>query len=199
MKIDRAKVFHVRRELRSGSMGKPEVQIVCDCGRTDAIRLNGNLSTAAAAHKFRNRGWQVDPGGTKATCRRCKTMKKTGSDAPSPAARRALAQANRLLLEHFDVEAGLYAEGWSDAKVAETVKLSEDAVADWREDGFGPLAVPPEIARIEADIKKLREKVQTDLDGARELISGISRDFVEKLASLHLEMKNATKGMKAAA
>jgi hypothetical protein len=121
------------------------------------------------------------------------------TSGPSPAARKSLAKATRLLSEYFDEEAGAFRDGWSDDAIAKEVGLSESAVAEWREDSFGPLQVPPELARLEAEMLKVQKKVQTDLDEVRELVSGISREFGEKIAALRLELDEATKGRKRAA
>jgi hypothetical protein len=198
MRIEETNVLRLRRPLERAGVGKPDIVIVCsDCAKIEAMRAKANMPAEAVATMFRNRGWKVDARGKNAICGKCQMTKST--TGPSPAARKSLAKATRLLSEYFDEEAGAFRDGWSDDAIAKEVGLSESAVAEWREDSFGPLRVPPEMARLEAEMLKVQKKVQTDLDEVRELVSGISREFGEKIAALRLELDEATKGRKHAA
>jgi len=197
MRVDETNVFRLRRPLDRPNMGKPDIVIVCSaCSRTDSIRAKGNLPPEAAANMFRNRGWRVDAGGKTATCKSCIMKKKANNPAQSPNAIRGQVAAVRLLDDHFDADAGRYVEGWSDEAIAEKVGLAVDAVESLRESAYGPLCVSPEVAKIETDIMATQKRFQDDLDQGRELLSSLSRDFGQQIASLRLRLEGTTKGQK---
>jgi ubiquinone biosynthesis protein UbiJ len=66
-----------------------------------------------------------------------------------------------LLNEHFDVEAGQFLSNWSDAKIAERVGWSLQAVVEFREGAYGPIKEDPKIAAARLDVDAVRSEIQT--------------------------------------
>jgi hypothetical protein len=75
----------------------------------------------------------------------------TASDKARAAKREVVAWLN----ESFDVEAGRYKDGQSDATISKETGLSEAQVKELREDLYGPLKEPKELADLRADITTL--------------------------------------------
>lgn len=74
---------------------------------------------------------------------------------PSPAAMKAQVQMITLLQEHFDPQAGSFADGWSDKRIAAETSLSADHVADFRRGAFGEIKEPREVRALRDDIATL--------------------------------------------
>lgn len=104
--------------------------------------------------------------------------------SPSPAAIKGQALMFRLLTEHFDAESGTYTPGWSDAKVATDAHLSLDHVSALRDELFGPLKEPPELAKLAADIEALAglideavAPIKSELAQMRQRLADVRRRF----------------------
>lgn len=102
---------------------------------------------------------------------------------PSPDAIKAQVQMVRLLTDYFDTETGRYLDPWSDKKIAEQTGMSEAAVAEYREAGFGPLKEPAEVEQLRSDIKAL-EALTTDLEGSLAGIKSELTSMKSKLADI---------------
>lgn len=147
--------------------GRPiwENLIVClDCGakassRIKAMKVSGNRAFAAV-ESFKKLGWTKINVGT-GICPACSnkaklrvvpkepieetmsTDKNTSANVTQPrsmSALQALPDMYLMLGEYYDREAKNYRGDWSDAKIAEKLKLSPEFVANRREQDFGPLA-----------------------------------------------------------
>ncbi len=190
MRIDQSNVYRLQRPRDRAAGSKSDVVIVCDCGASDSIRARGNTPTEVIGQRFRQRGWQVDAPGKKAACRECQMKKTANGAAPTSAAQISMVASVRLLDEHFDKENGRYEQGWSDASIAKQVGLAETAIASLRETAYGPLAVDPEIAKIEHEVSKVSQRVdqsqrelggliQTEMDDIRKVLAEIQCRLLE--------------------
>lgn len=193
MRADKAECFTLHRSVKPETMGRYELAATCEeCGRTEKINAGRALPVDGAAQLFRNKKWTIDPKGRRAVCPDCGMTEKTYE--PTQSTKKALALATRLLVENFDANKGTYDGDWSDAVIAKKVGLSEKAVADWREEGFGPLAASPEIARIDAELAKLADKVNADLNEIRELTASVARDLKQQIGALQIRLDEEMKG-----
>lgn len=66
----------------------------------------------------------------------------------SEQARTARRLATMMIDEKFDIERGIYRDGYSDSRVATETGVAESWVAQRREEEFGPLKTPPEFAEV---------------------------------------------------
>lgn len=105
--------------------------------------------------KFSQAGWALDPH----TCPDCRAIpkEKTVASKPSQAAMKAQTQMFHALSAHFDPDAGRYATGWTDKRIAEETGLSPDVVSEFRRAGFGEIKEAPEIAALRADVVSLEQ------------------------------------------
>ena len=140
------------RAIRSVERGHQIATLTCGCGATKDIRFRELAGADQIDQKFRRAGWLLDPSKCQACAHPPKAKETTLSATPSPAAIRSQATMFRLISDHFDVEAGRYAEGWSDDKIAKDTGLSAQTVAAFRTEAFGAIKEPAEIAALAADI-----------------------------------------------
>lgn len=75
---------------------------------------------------------------------------------PTDKAKRAKRETVLLLDEVFDVAKGCFKGGESDESVAKTVGLATEAVVKIREDMFGPLKTPPELAGFIEELNAMK-------------------------------------------
>lgn len=143
------------RSVRTVERGHQIATLTCGCGATKDIRFRELAGAEQMDQKFRRAGWLLDP----SQCQTCAHPRKTKetplSTTPSPAAIRSQATMFRLLTDHFDADAGRFAEGWSDEKIAKDTGLSAQTVAAFRSEAFGAIKEPAEIAALAADIETL--------------------------------------------
>lgn len=159
--------------------------LTCKCGNSETINFKALAAAEAMDNKFKQRGWRLDP--AKGPC-----CINTGKDnlmasQPSPAAVAAQAKMFKLLSQHFDTDRGLFADGWSDQKVAEDCGLSVGNVTAVRNAAFGELQEPPEIAQLTSDINALEEllggceagmtAMRSELDRIKAQHSGLKKKF----------------------
>lgn len=82
--------------------------------------------------------------------------------APSDAAKRAHRLVMMLLEEGYDENKKVYKAGYSDASIAQETGAAEAHVRKTREDYFGPLGEPAELAELRVELERLRlEAAQT--------------------------------------
>ncbi|WCT73946.1 hypothetical protein PQ455_01555 [Sphingomonas naphthae] len=134
--------------------------------------------------KFTQAGWSIDPH-VCPDCRASRTKEKPMASKPSPAAMKAQVQMIGLLSEHFDTDAGAYAVGWSDKKIADETGVSPATVAEFRLAGFGEIKEPAAICALRADINALdqlsREHqaiVQSEIASLRSKLAQVSAKVV---------------------
>lgn len=88
-----------------------------------------------------------------------KPMKEQLQPVATHLARKARREAMQWLSEAFDPDKGKYSAGVSDATIAKETALSEAAVAALREEFFGPIKEPAEIAAWRSEVASIREDV----------------------------------------
>lgn len=75
----------------------------------------------------------------------------------TPNAMKAQAAMFRLIDAHFDPDAGRYADGWDDARVAKESGIAPGHVSAFRTEGFGALKTSPELLAISDEVKALKD------------------------------------------
>lgn len=133
------------------------------CLLRDDFTFPGAPSADFANKHFNKRGWRT---GQKTICPKCSGHNKkfskgeesemTDAKTPSPIARKSRLDALDLPRDEFDVENGTYRNGSSDKVIAETCGLSEQAIAALRDEFFGPIKEPEEIATIKMLISEAK-------------------------------------------
>ncbi|MDC0720692.1 hypothetical protein [Nannocystis bainbridge] len=94
---------------------------------------------------------------------------------PSPEAARALRDMYDLLDAHFQVETGLYTEGWSDEAIAGKTRLDVGTVAFYRDAAFGP-TVNPRVRELEALISGLEDRFREEMAASAGLETRVRED-----------------------
>lgn len=171
---------HLSHSYRDGSRGrslksapgKLTARLACTtCPVVGERNLRQVMPPEQIDAKFRQAGWLLDPN----ICPACVTLRgkeKTDMTKPSASAIKAQARMFTLLSQHFDGEAGRYAAGWSDAKVAEEADVAADFVAAFRVEAFGEIREPAELTALRSDIGAL-EQLQ------REHAAGVAQQIAE--------------------
>ena len=98
----------------------------------------------------------------------------------SDSVRRAQREAMELIEADYDMAAKCYRSKTTDKIIADTCKLSENRVAELREQFFGPLAEPSEIE----DIRKEMAKVHADAEVALRSLEASQKLLTSRLDSL---------------
>lgn len=138
------------RTVQGGIMARAACSVIgCEASHEIKFRLlaDGDIMD----QKFEQAGWKMRP----LRCPHHAAKRKEPAVASSPEAMRAQFNVFRLLTDHFDTDAGAYATGWDDAKVAKDTGIATSAVVAYREAGFGPLKEPPELKAIADEIGAL--------------------------------------------
>lgn len=141
------------------------------CGAHDRWRLSALPEPDIIRRHFSVRGWSIK---RKPTCPQCKIKKeakpvnniakiepKPAVQLPTPDARAQRREAHGLIELSFDIGKGCYKEGYSDAKIAAETGASLAWVKQRREEEFGPLKQPDEIAQLRADIETIAAQLAT--------------------------------------
>ena len=161
------------------------LHIPCARGHRVDFYINKKLPPEMVAKKMMEKGWTV---GSRILCpKHSRKPKKAANDAPPqheeeeimvtpapaapppPSPTMAAREARRLAIagldEGYDITNERYKSGWSDKRIADECGIGEAAVAKLREDMYGPLGEPAELAAMRAELGALTEKVQTALAG----------------------------------
>lgn len=99
--------------------------------------------------------------------------------APTPSAIKAQVRMVQLLGDQFDAEAGAYAEGFSDERIAKDTGLSVDAVREYRIAGFGELREPDELRSIHSDIQALEKLFLETMAPLQQELAGMKARVAE--------------------
>lgn len=156
------------------------LHVPCERGkRIVDFDVKPNLHPDHVAKLMLAKGWTF---GTKLACPECgrtrknKPKEETPMDtkpaaandaAPSDAAKKAHRLVMMMLEEGYDEVKGQYRAGYSDASIAGETGSAEAHVRKTREEYFGPLGEPDEIAILRADLAGVRvefERAQQDFD-----------------------------------
>lgn len=148
------------------------------CGMLEALHTEKLLPPEVIRKKLQQRGWSIGNGASKHVCPVHHDLKPepetkeqpmpANDPAPTPAlravpapshdARAAKREAMAMLEESFNVTTGQYSSGITDSTVAQMAGLSESAVAQLREEFFGPLQEPDGFAGIRDELAHLETK-----------------------------------------
>lgn len=179
--IEGSTVFAWDRVVGEDGKRIPHIRITCSQCGANANRPAHTIQTLLAARIFHNIGWQVDDKGRRAICPKCQEKARmTKVQSISPSATRGTVRVIQLLSEHFDIEAGRFADDWSDEKIATATEISIEQVRRYRDEGFGPLKPPSEIQMLKDEIAAMTAKVDNDLRGIR----GLADDLKKELSAL---------------
>jgi len=157
--------------------GKGQIaRLVCaQCGAKQEWRFDRRPPPEACRKHFHVQGWNLSK---KPLCPECaKPKEKVSMTAnitpikPAPEQSEAAKKVKRLIYmaleDYYDDAKKQYKSGHTDATIAKELGTSESFVKTIRESDFGPLAIPPEIAAIRAEITNaasLVGKLQTKLN-----------------------------------
>jgi hypothetical protein len=96
---------------------------------------------------------------------------------PSDEAKAARRLAHMLLEEQFDVEKGCFRNGYSDAKIAAESGAAVAFVSKRREEEFGPLKQPPEIAAAREELDAFEQKIAEIERSARAAVESLRSEL----------------------
>lgn len=138
------------------------------CGGHEDWKLD-KLPPPNILHKhFATRGWQLRK---RIICPSCASRKdKPMTATPKPplaivatetadAIKAKRREAHTAIELYFDIAKGAYREGYSDERIAQDTGLSVDWVAKRREEEFGPLKEPDELAELRRHLVSAAETV----------------------------------------
>ena len=162
------------------------LHLPCSRGHIVDFYINARMPPEAVAKKLMQKGWSI---GSKLCCpKHARKSKKSAPGAPTPkedptmatelpeavelpappvsvkpapsdAAKAKRREALQWLSESFNVEKGAYASGVSDASIAKETGLAENAVAQLREEFYGPLKEPEAVAQMRAELAALKTRI----------------------------------------
>lgn len=148
------------------------------CGAHDRWRMTSVPEPAVIHRHFTRRGWQIK---RKAICPQCKSKTKKEAkpmvstakpipqpaQVPNPELRERRREAHDLIAMSFNIGKGQYEEGYSDQRIAKETSMPEAWVRQRREEEFGPIKQPDEIAELRqqlASLTAMAADVSTRLD-----------------------------------
>lgn len=157
--------------------------------------------------KFVQKGWELDPNvcpdcivkrkKAKATANKEQMKmnntapKTTGTLSDNPVLKavsadthKATAKMHQLLTLHFDVDGGVFAEGWNDERISKESGISVAHVTDVRNIAYGELKEPEELTKLRADIKSLNDLITETLVAAQKEVNSLNNrvaDICKKL------------------
>lgn len=177
------------RSVKSVEGGAVMARACCqtpDCRTSEEIRFRQLPGPAEIEAKFIQKGWSFDRTHCPEHNRRHHPRKDhqmaTHATRTSPAAIAAQAKMFGMLQTHFDPDAGTYAAGWSDAKIADQTGLALDLVSGVRAEAFGELKEPPELAQLASDISAVESLLieqESSVRGTRDMVEGLKIKLAE--------------------
>ena len=93
-----------------------------------------------------------------------------------------------LLEENFDDDVGIYADSWSDERIAKEIGVDIDIVEQQRNSAFGELQ-DSALLSIEATLDKLGTEFNKEVTDLQELLNTVVRSFTERFTELNAEIK----------
>ncbi|MEG8222437.1 hypothetical protein OSJ57_17680 [Sphingomonas sp. HH69] len=131
-----------------------------ECGTVETHEYLRAPPAEALPRKFSQKGWSA---GTKAVCPQCitkkrnKTMTAVASVTPlkaaqTPDVRQQRRDAHTLIELYYDLASSTYKDRYSDEKIAKETGLPKEWVAKRREDEFGPIKEPNDLAVIRQEV-----------------------------------------------
>jgi len=186
--------------------------ICAECGEVGSVNFTTLPPPEMLDKKFVQKGWEVDPN----TCPSCVVKKKTAkalakkeqkamnaittnakpngtlSDNPvlkavSADTHKATAKMHQMLGTHFDVDTGLYAEGWNDERVSKESGISTTHVTEVRNIAYGELKEPEEITLLRKEIKSLNDLIGETLIAAQKEVNALNKRVTELCTKLGIK------------
>lgn len=197
-----SRVFPSTADVRIARDGGIEVELQCTKGHTVVEPYGTRLPADKVMSHLRQKGWLFR--GKKTTCpeharKEEKPMamermeRVTSIDVPAATpktvtvdARKAKREAMTWLDQSFNVEKGRYDEGVSDKTIATETGMAEQAVAAMREEFYGPLKEPAEVALfrqrvtdVQAALDNLETEAKQTFAAMRAQVNKLVGDFAE--------------------
>jgi len=155
-------------------------RIICACGRSEDRNSNGMaLPPDQVAKKFKQHGWVQKS--RIWTCLQCQlnerrksvkpavvspspaqlaiTVDKPAAPVIAPTTKQVLAIGS-LIEQYFNTSTGLYEASWSDDAVAKKLGLPRAMIEKVREEGYGPLKLPPELMSLKSEIDTISAMIR---------------------------------------
>jgi len=151
--------------------------ICAQCGAKSTITDSRRLPPEAVCSRFHRQGWVT---GGRPMCPSCASSKRPRlvidnlkfveaeemsaekvieDAATSEAAKKAKRLIYFALEDYYDDVAKRYKDGRSDKSVAAEIGVAEAFVKKIREEDFGPLSEPDEVAKLRADLSALSSEI----------------------------------------
>lgn len=127
----------------------------------------------------------MDAGNTMKQALEKATGQKEEKAEPSHDAKRAKRVAVQWLDECFDAEAGQFKGGMSDKTIATEVGVAEKVVAELREEFFGPIREPEQLAEFRQRMDKIEAQAKQFGDDARTMAASL----IDEIAKLRANIK----------
>jgi hypothetical protein len=169
-------------------------QLTCKyCHATERVTLRRHLPATVISKIFAGKGWPVSERTKAVGCEACKTkfksMKKQEKrkmsklhivdKGPPDPTKLQLREIFRLLDAHFDEDARLYKNGYSDERIAEEVKVAPIIVRQERKELYAELALPPEFEAIQSEMAALRQEIESASAMLRDLAKRTERTITK--------------------
>lgn len=106
-------------------------------------------------------------------------------------------EIRQLLGMHFDASRGMYAAGWSDAKIAEAVDVPRASVSQMRDVSYGPVIATPEMLALIDRHDGIEDEIDQAQADIREAEVGLAarRDRLRELGAQMREVKGQLRRM----
>lgn len=183
----------MQREVARGIIARPSgrgviLEIPCTAGHTVEHHLDKMLPPDAMPRQLAQRGWIIAR--RKATCpehaQKEKPMPEPAAIAPekeaTPDAKRVHRAVMEALMSVYDDDGKRYSSGYTDARVAEETGAALAYVQKVREDYFGPIAEPAEVAAFREELATVRRQADKLESDAKAVATGI-RATVDDLSA----------------
>lgn len=168
-----------------------DISLPCSGGHDAPAHFEKRMPIDRLKALLTSKGWRFH--GKLPTCPDCnkkeKPMSVTSIDVPAAPpkaatvdARKAKREVMTWLDQSFNVEKGRYDDGVNDAFIAKETGMSEQAVGTLREEFYGPLREPVEVANFRKRIADVEQAVANIETQASDTFAAI-KEQVGKLAS----------------
>lgn len=155
-----------RNEIAPIELAGKTARLECaQCGARQEWSVNQKLPSSDIVRKhFKTRGWSL---AKRVKCPACSNQRKepravstvTPIKSPAPDPRAQRRDAHALIELYFDIPGGRYKEGYSDERIAKETGIAPAWVKQRREDEFGPLKQPDELADMRAQLAEAEKAV----------------------------------------
>lgn len=187
------------------------VLVTCKhCGPLEAFHAANRMPPDKLVRILRERGWFIGNSAAKHVCPVHQAHKPESkpkeqpmpANDPTPApvlravpdakpshdARAAKREAMAMLEETFNVTKGQFAPGITDVTIADMTGLAEAAVAQLREEFFGPLQEPDGLREVRAELAQIYE----DANGLKERTAVAMGKLENRLTTLQQTLNTMT-------